>query len=110
MDTLEIEIEGKKYTLKANGYFMKKYYDLFKGNIIIDTYLATERKDMLKMSQLTYCAIDEIDETFDEWIANFKSPFFLLEHFNEIQNFLLQGINPTVAYNGASVEESKKNR
>ncbi len=109
MDTLDIEIEGKKYTLKANGYFMKKYHDLFKGNVIIDTYLATERKDMLLMAQLTYCAIETIDQSFDEWISSFKSPFFLLNSFNDIQNFLYQGIEPTVKYKGVSKEESKKN-
>lgn len=110
MDKLEIELEGKTYTLKANGYFMKKYYDLFKRNVITDVYLAMERKDMLVMSQLTYCAIENIEMTFDDWLSSFKNPFFLLNPFNDILNFLLRGMEPTVAYKGATTEDSKKNQ
>lgn len=110
MDTLNLELEGKKYTLKTNGYFMKKYNDLFKRNVIVDVYLVLERKDMLVLSQLTYCAIEDIDISFDEWLASFENPFFLLNSFNDIQEFLLQGMEPTVAYKGATTEDSKKNQ
>lgn len=110
MDTLELELEGKKYTLKANGYFMKKYNDIFKRNVIVDAYLALEKKDMLCLAQLTYCAIENIEPTFNEWLTSFENPFFLLNSFDDILNFLMQGMSPTVSYKGTTVEDSKKNR
>ena len=43
---MKITIENKEYNLKANGKYMKKYHDLFKGNLIIDTYKAFEQNDL----------------------------------------------------------------
>ena len=54
---MKITIENKEYNLKANGKYMKKYHDLFKGNLIIDTYKAFEQNDLYIVAQLMYCAI-----------------------------------------------------
>lgn len=105
---MKLTIENKEYNLEANGYYMKKYHDLFKGNLIIDTYKAFEQKDLYVVAQLLYCAITDIEIDFDDWLKQFKNPYFILPYMVELQDFLLSGITPTVKYKGAEKDTKKK--
>lgn len=103
---MKIKLEDKEFELEVNGYFMKKYYDLFQSNVIIDTYKAFETGDLYQTAKLTYCAIKEIDVSFEEWLISFKNPYFLLDEYEKIKKFMMKDMKPTVSYNGS--EEEKK--
>lgn len=105
---MKITIENKEYNLKANGKYMKKYHDLFKGNLIIDTYKAFEQNDLYIVAQLMYCAIEDIEINFEDWLDQFENPYFILPYKVDLQDFLLSGITPTVKYNGAEDDSKKK--
>lgn len=90
-----ITIEGRDFDLKANGYLMKKYQDKFKETLIMAIYKVTTEKDILTCAKIIYCAAD-ISETFDEWLASFKSPLFALDCMTDVINFIVDGTEPTV--------------
>lgn len=107
---MKIKLEDKEYELKVNGYYMKKYQETFNSNIIIDTYKAGQQKDLVKLAQLTYCAIDDKENSlpsFDEWLSGFNDPFFILSQYDTIINFLMQGQTPTVDYKGKKEVKKK---
>lgn len=107
---MEIKLEDRNYELKANGKFIKKYQELFKSNAVIDIYKASQTRDVLIMEQLTYCAIDE-SMPFDEWLDSFDTPFFVLNEFEKIAEYLMRGTTPTVDPKGnASNSESSKKK
>lgn len=92
---MKIKLENREYELQVNGMFMKKYQETFKENMIMALYKCTQEKDPLACAQLTYCAIQE-ELPFDEWLNSFEKPLFILDEMDNILNYLVTGIEPSV--------------
>ena len=100
-----VELENRKYTVKANGSFMKKYQETFNENMMIALYKCSQEKDVYTCAKLTYCAINE-EMPFDEWIDSFETPLFMLASMDKILEYLIRSVEPTVkAENNATEEE-----
>lgn len=94
---MKIALEGKTFELNANGYFMKKYQQTFKTNMMQDLALAAQGGDYLRLAQLTFCAIQNMDCTFDEWLNSFETPCFLRpDNASAILEYLARDTEPTV--------------
>lgn len=109
---MKIKLENKEYTLKANGAFMKKYQDCFHTSMMLDITIATQRADFLRVAQLAYCAIEGMEETFEEWLEGFETPCFLRpEEAKKILDYLSRECEPTVKPKKTTEEnESKKKK
>lgn len=104
---MKVKLENREYELKANGKFMLKYQQTFHENMITALYKAFNEKDALICCQLTYCAIDET-RPFDEWMDSFETPLFILQEMNNILEYLIREVEPTV--NPKQVEEEPKKK
>lgn len=93
---MKIKIESQEFEIKANGYFMKKYYDLFHANMMADLLRASVQKDPLATAQLTYCAIVEEKRTFEEWLNSFETPTFITEVSAKVLDYLIRDTKATV--------------
>lgn len=108
---MQIVLEGRKFEIMANGYFMKKYQETFeRGNFAVDLFRAIRASDMLLAAQLTYCAIQNCGQSFDEWLNSFETPCFINSERDRILEYLTRDTKPTVepekTENGE--EDSKK--
>ena len=92
---MKVKLENREYELLANGRFMKKYQETFGENMVMALYKCTQEKDILTCAKLTYCAINE-EMSFDEWLDSFETPLFILTEMDEIVNYLVRSIEPTV--------------
>lgn len=92
---MKVKLENREYEINANGAFMKKYQETFNENMIIALYKCTQEKDVLTCAKLTYCAIDE-DLSFDEWLDSFETPLFILSEMDNIIEYLVRSIEPSV--------------
>lgn len=92
---MKLTIEGREFTLSANGRFLKKYCDLFDENLTITLFNATQKRDPLSVAKLMYCAINE-DKSFDEWLESFNSPLFILPYMDKVIEYLLVDTTPKV--------------
>jgi len=91
-----VKLENREYELKANGSFMKKYQETFNENMMMALYKGMREKDMYECAKLTYCAITETDQSFDEWLDSFETPTFILTEMEEIFKYLIRECTPTV--------------
>jgi len=108
---MKVILEGREFELKANGYFMKKYHQEFKSNMMTDLALAAQKADSMKLAQLTYCAIQDCDMSFDEWLNSFETPCFIRpEVANKVLTYLARDTEPTVAPVESGSKSSKKKK
>lgn len=108
---MEVVLEGRKFDIQANGYFMKKYQETFeKSNFAIDLFRAIRSSDMLLIAQLTYCAIQGCSLSFDQWLSSFETPCFINSERDRILEYLTRDTKPTVELDQPSEasEDSKK--
>lgn len=91
-----VKLENREYELKANGSFMKKYQETFKENMIQALYKCSQEKDIYTCSKLLYCAIDE-EQSFDDWLNSFETPLFIITEMDNILEYLIRSVQPTVA-------------
>lgn len=109
---MKVKLENREYDINANGKFMLKYQETFNENMIIALYKCTQEKDILTCAKLTYCAIDE-DMPFEEWLASFETPLFILTEMDSIIDYLVRSVEPTVSTTasegGQSQSKKKKN-
>lgn len=108
---MKVKLENREYEINANGAFMKKYQETFNENMIIALYKCTQEKDVLTCAKLTYCAIDE-DLSFDEWLDSFETPLFILSEMDNIIEYLVRSIEPSVQpkENGNKKDSKKKKK
>ena len=104
---MKIILEDREYELKANGNFMKKYQDTFKGNLMQSLYKGMQEKDILECAKVTYCAIGE-EKSFDEWLDSFETPMFILPQMDNIYEYLVRSFTPTVQPKDNGQEKVKK--
>lgn len=101
---MKVKLENREYELNANGSFMKKYQETFNENMIMALYKCSQEKDVYTCSKLTYCAINE-EMPFDEWLDSFETPLFILTEMENILEYLIRSVEPTVKPNGESNNE-----
>lgn len=92
---MEIKLENKTYEIKANGYFLKRYQDIFKTSCVADVLRCIKTRDYLVVAQLIYASLD-IKESFEEWLNSFENPFFIAPVFDSVLDFFINGLDPTV--------------
>lgn len=93
-----LELEGKKIEIRANGKFMKTYYEDFKSNMLADLVKASTTGDLLLTAQLVFSAIVDRDPelTFDAWLDGFETPRFIDESWLSIVEYFSRTTEPTV--------------
>lgn len=106
---MEIKLEDKTYDIKANGYFLKKYQDIFKTSCVADVLRSIKTRDYLVVAQLIYASIDT-KESFEDWLKGFKSPFFVAPVYNVVMDFFINGIEPTVEPKQKKRQKAKVNQ
>lgn len=92
---MKITIEDREFELQVNGLLMKEYQEKFKETLVMGIYKVTTEKDVLACARIIYCAAN-IEESFDEWLASFKSPLFTLDVMPSVIEFIVNGTEPTV--------------
>lgn len=105
---MKVKLENREYELKANGRFLLKYKELFNENAVADLYKCVNEHDVVLVQMLTYCAIDE-QMSFDEWLDSFETPLFILPCMEEIIEYLVRSVNPTVEPKNKSNEKKTTN-
>lgn len=103
---MKVKLENREYELKANGRFLLKYKEIFHQNAVADLYKCLNEHDVVLAQMLTYCAIGE-EKPFEEWLDSFETPLFILPCMEEIIEYLVRSVNPTVAPNSKSSDEKK---
>lgn len=103
-----VKLENREYELKANGRFILKYQQTFNRNAVTDLYKCLNEKDVLICQRLTYCAINE-ETPFEEWLDSFETPMFVLPYMEDIVEYLVRSVNPTVQSNTKSDEKKTVN-
>ena len=105
-----VKLEDREFELKANGRFMKKYQETFNESLMTAMYKCSVEKDLFECAKLCYCAIEDIDMTFDEWLDSFETPMFMLESMDSVFAFLTRECKPTVEAEGKSEEKNSKKK
>ena len=105
---MKVKLENREYELKANGRFLLKYRDTFGQNAVADLYKCLAEKDVVLCEMLTYCAINET-MSFEEWLDSFETPLFVLPVMEDVIEYLVRSVNPTVESNTKSDEKKTQN-
>lgn len=103
-----VKLENREYELKANGRFMKKYQETFNESLMTAMYKCSVQKDLYECAKLCYCAIEDLDMTFEEWLDSFETPMFMLGSMDQVFEFLTRDCKPTVE--AEKKEESKDSK
>lgn len=106
---MKVKLENREYEFVANGKFLLRYQELFKENLVIALYKVAMEKDPLTCAKILYCGINE-SKSFEDWIDTFETPLFILEKMDEIYEYVTRSIQPTVASNAPSKEESDEKK
>lgn len=108
---MKIVLESKEFELQANGLFLKRYGELFKGNALADFGNAVQQREPLSIARLTFAAITPTPAiSFDEWLASFKNPFFIVEKADDILLFFMEQMTPTVEKEESGKQSEKKQK
>ena len=94
---MKVVLEGREFNIEANGSFFLRYSRLFHGNLFKDLYSALKERDMLITAQLIFASITPTpEETFEEWLNSFETPFFFFAESQNILEYLMRDATPTV--------------
>lgn len=105
---MKVKLENREYELKANGSFLLKYQKTFNRNALLDLYKSASEKDALSCEMLTYCAINE-EMPFEEWLDSFESPLFILPVMDEVMEYFIRNVTPSVESKAKSNEKKTQN-
>lgn len=104
---MKVKLENREYEFLANGKFMKKYQETFNEGMLIALYKCTQEKDIYTCAKLFYCGIEE-EMPFEDWLNSFETPLFILAEMDNILDYLVRSVEPTVKPKGSPQNASKK--